>query len=278
MQTINCRGRLLDLGKPVIMGILNLTPDSFYDGGRYNKNEEAIIRAGKMIADGASIIDVGGMSSRPGSRELPEQEEIDRIIPVIAALRQADKQVFLSVDTYRLAVARAAVEAGADLINDISAGELDPEIITFAASHQIPCILMHMAGLPENMQHNPSYEDVVQYVLQYLLRRIKVYEDKGLKELIIDPGFGFGKTLEHNYQLLNRLEVFKILGKPVLAGLSRKSMIYKITGGTPETALAGTTAAQMVALQKGASILRVHDVQEARDTIRIWAQIKQVAR
>ena len=274
MKTIRAGGRLLKLDVPVIMGILNVTMDSFYGDSRLSGVTAIVERAHKMIEEGATILDIGGMSSRPGAKEIPVEEEIDRVVPGIQAIRSQFPDIFLSIDTYRRPVAAAAIDAGADLINDISAGELDPDLVEYAATRQIPVILMHMKGIPVSMQDNPDYpEGVVAHVLQYLLGRIKQYESLGLHDLIVDPGFGFGKTVDHNFQLLKRLEVFRLTGKPVLVGLSRKSMIYNVTGGTPDTALAGTIAAQMAALQKGASILRVHDVRAAADTIRIWESI-----
>lgn len=269
MYTINCQGRILDLSQPVIMGIINATPDSFYDGGKYNEPTKAVKRAEEMIKCGAAILDIGGMSSRPGAGTIAVDEEIRRVTPVINAIRDAFPNVFISVDTFRKEVAKAAFEHGGDIINDISAGELDPGIMAFAGENQIPYVLMHMKGIPVNMQENPEYENVVQFVLKYLIERIRVAEQKGIKDLVVDPGFGFGKSLAHNFELLNRLEVFQIMEKPVLAGISRKSMIYNSIGAEADNALYGTTAAHTIALLKKVSILRVHDVKAARQAIAI---------
>lgn len=275
MYSINCSGRILDLNHPVIMGIINVTPDSFYDGGEYNSVEKSLIRAGEMIKAGAQILDVGGMSSRPGADIIKVDEEINRTCPVIQAIRSRYGDIFISIDTFRKDVAKAAIESGADIINDISAGDLDPGIIDYAGEEQIPYILMHMKGIPANMQEDPIYSNVVQQVLHYLIEKVKYCQIKGIRDLIIDPGFGFGKSLEHNYELLKALEVFQLTERPILVGISRKSMIYKALEGTPDNVLYGTTAAHMVALQKGAKILRVHDVEAARQTLAIWERIQQ---
>jgi dihydropteroate synthase len=274
MFSLNGGGRLLDLTQPVIMGIINATPDSFFDGGKYTDPEKAVERAGEMIGCGATILDIGGMSSRPGASIVPLDEEVRRVVPVIEAIRNAYPEVFLSVDTFRKEVAEAAFEHGVDIINDISAGELDPSMLDFVAQKGMPYILMHMKGVPSNMQDAPRYENVVQFVLQYLIGRVALCESKGIRDVVIDPGFGFGKSLEHNYELLSRLEVLGILEKPVLVGISRKSMIYKAIGKEADSADYGTTAAHMAALQKNAKILRVHDVEAARQAIAVWKQMQ----
>jgi dihydropteroate synthase len=270
MESINCLGNVLDLTSPVLMGIINATPDSFYDGGQHNTVKNAMKRAEGMLISGAKILDIGGMSSRPGAEIIEIDEEIRRVVPIIKHIVQSFPGVILSIDTFRKEVAQAAVDSGASIINDISAGEIDPAIIPFAAETGIPYIMMHMKGIPSNMQNSPVYTNVVQQVLQYLIYRVKFCEEAGIKEIIVDPGFGFGKSLEHNYELLRSLDVFQLLKKPVLVGISRKSMIYKALDSSPEAVLAGTTAAHMWALQKGAKILRVHDVDAAKQSLVIW--------
>jgi dihydropteroate synthase len=274
MHTINCNGKLLELSDPVVMGILNVTPDSFFDGGRFEREDKALARAAEMIEEGATILDIGGMSSRPGASIIDIDEEIRRVLPVIKAIRKEFPAIFISVDTFRKEVAAASFGEGADIINDISGGELDPAIIDFAGKNSIPYVLMHMKGIPESMQDDPVYMDVVQHVLQYLISRVALCRSKGIKDIIVDPGFGFGKSMDHNFELLKNLEVFGILDTPVLVGISRKSMIYNAIKSTPEHALYGTTAAHMVALQQGAKILRVHDVEAARQTIMIFNHLK----
>lgn len=274
MGSINCLGKILDLTSPVVMGIINATPDSFYDGGQHNTVKKALKSAEEMLISGAKILDVGGMSSRPGAEIIEIDEEIRRIKPIISELTQSFPGLIISVDTFRKEVAQAAVDSGASIINDISAGEIDPDIISYAAEQEIPYIMMHMKGIPSNMQLSPDYDNVVQQVLQYLMHKVKYCEEAGIKDIIVDPGFGFGKSLEHNYELLRSLDVFQLLEKPVLVGISRKSMIYKALDSTPEAVLAGTTAAHMWALQKGAKVFRVHDVEAAIQCITIWKNIK----
>jgi dihydropteroate synthase len=277
-RTLNCRGRLLDLSGPVVMGILNLTPDSFYDGGRHVTLDAALLQAEKMLREGAAILDVGGASTRPGAVMLSTEEEKARVIPVIEAILRQFPEALISVDTYQAAVARAAVAAGAVVLNDVSFGGLDPELLPVLGDlntqTSVPYVLMHMQGKPDTMQQQPVYEDVVSEVLQFFVRGIARLRTLGVRDIILDPGFGFGKTVEHNFQLLQNLHVFSaVTGLPVLAGLSRKSMICKTLHVRPENALNGTTALHMVALQQGASILRVHDVREAVQTIRLWEML-----
>ncbi|HNE28045.1 MAG TPA: dihydropteroate synthase [Saprospiraceae bacterium] len=273
-STLNCKGRLLDLSRPQVMGILNVTPDSFFDGGRYGDPSHALRQAEKMIRDGASILDVGGASSRPGAAEVPEEEETRRVLPVIEALSAEFPDTIVSVDTWRAGVALTAAEAGAGIINDISAGNLDENLLTAVAKIQAPYVLMHMQGAPATMQANPQYEDVVTDVLDFFLEKTAVLRTLGIRDIVLDPGFGFGKNLEHNYLLLNNLSTFSaVTGLPVLAGLSRKSMICKVLKVNPEHALNGTTALHMVALQQGARILRAHDVREAREVIQLWEAV-----
>lgn len=274
-STLNCRGRLLDLSRPQVMGILNVTPDSFFDGGRYDDPAHALRQAEKMLREGAAILDVGGASSRPGAAEVSAEEEARRVVPLLVALSAEFPEAILSVDTWRAPIARAAVEAGAGIVNDISAGRLDENLLPAVAELAVPYILMHMQGTPTTMQQAPSYQDVVTEVLDFFLEKIGRLRALGVRDIVLDPGFGFGKTVEHNYQLLNNLSTFSaVTGLPVLAGLSRKSMICKVLKVNPEHALNGTTALHMVALQQGARILRAHDVREAQEVIRLWEMVE----
>jgi dihydropteroate synthase len=270
-MTILCKGRLLDLSQPVIMGILNLTPDSFFDGGRYSDADTMLQQAEKMLREGAAMLDIGGASSRPGAQEVTEAEELKRVIPAVEKILNHFPETIISVDTWRAKVAREAIAAGAHIVNDISGGRFDTEMFKAAGEMQAPYVLMHMQGTPQTMQQNPHYEDVVTEVLDYFIQQTTLLRAAGVKDIILDPGFGFGKTVEHNYKLLKNLKVFEnVLQLPVLAGLSRKSMICKPLGVKPEHALNGTSALHMVALQQGARILRVHDVREAWEVIRLW--------
>ncbi len=262
----------MDLSKPKVMGILNVTPDSFSDGGRYVTKQSALKQALKMIKEGADIIDVGGCSSRPGAEDVSEQEELERVVPIIEAISK-EISVPISIDTFRSYVAKEAVKAGASLVNDISAGEDDINMIKTVALLKVPYIAMHKKGSPKNMQNNPKYNDVVEGVFTFMLNKKKDCLDAGIKDFIIDPGFGFGKTLEHNYQLLNNLEHFKLLNCAILAGVSRKSMIYKPLGLEPSDAINGTTFLHAIALQNGANILRVHDVKEAVECVQLYQLI-----
>ncbi len=269
-STLNIKGRLLSLEKPVVMGILNITPDSFFDGGKWVGNiDQAIEHTGKMLDDGATIIDVGGYSSRPNAENVSPQEEIDRVVPVIEALVAKYADIIISIDTFRGVVAKKAVEAGAAIINDISGGNIDDEMLETAAELKVPYILMHMQGTPQNMQTFTQYDDIILEMLAYFREKIKFLTEAGCHDIILDPGFGFSKNLEQNYFLLSHLDQFKILNLPILVGVSRKSMIYKKLGITPAEALNGTTAINTLALQNGASILRVHDVREANQIIRL---------
>ena len=276
--SLRVNGRLLSWDTPLIMGILNLTPDSFFDGGKYNQStEQAVERAGNMLEEGAAIIDLGGMSSRPGARIISPEEEAERVLPVIEALSRHFPEAILSIDTLHAGVAHQAIRAGAHLINDISAGRLDQDMFQTAAELQVPYILMHMQGLPHGMQQNPTYENVVQEVFDFFTEHIKQLRQLGLHDIIIDPGFGFGKSLEHNYTLLRHLFAFKAFDLPLLIGISRKSMINSVLHTQPQDALNGTTAVHMLALQAGADILRVHDVAAAREAIAIWEVWQQAA-
>lgn len=268
--SLNCKGRLLNLSNPIVMGILNITPDSFFDGAVHTTEIEILTHVEKMLTEGATIIDIGGMTSKPGSVEISCDEELKRVIPVIEKIRKQFPHAYLSIDTYRSKVASVAIVAGADIINDISAGEWDSEIIQIAAQAKVPYIAMHIQGRPIDMQQNPSYTNVTEEVYDYFVEKIRVCTDLGIHDLIIDPGFGFGKTIENNYQLLHDMAVFSNLSKPILAGISRKSMICKPLNVNPSNAINGTTALHMIALQNGADILRVHDVKEALQCIKLF--------
>lgn len=261
---INIKGRLLDLSVPLVMGVINVTPDSFYAGSRKVADDEILSAAGQMLSEGADIIDVGGFSSRPGAKEIPSTEEQTRVLPAIKLISGTFPGAVISVDTFRAEVAhRAVTECGASIINDISGGEADRDMFSVIAQLNVPYILMHMQGTPETMQVNPVYNDVVADILMWFGERIVRLQSLGVKDIIIDPGFGFGKRPEHNFELLRRLEEFTVAGLPLLAGLSRKSMIWRTLGINPGEALNGTTVLNTIALMKGADILRVHDVKEA---------------
>ncbi|NBT86994.1 MAG: dihydropteroate synthase [Flavobacteriaceae bacterium] len=273
-MTINCAGTLIDLNTPRVMGILNQTPDSFYDGGRYSNPKAVLDQVEQMLFNGASFIDIGGYSSRPGATDVSEQEELDRVIPTIKAVVKAFPDAVISIDTFRSGVAKVAIEEGAAMINDISGGDRDPEIYQVAAGHQVPYILMHMRGTPLTMTTLTDYDNVVMEVAQDLAKKLKQIRPYGVNDLIVDPGFGFAKNLEQNYSLLGKLDHLKLLNAPILVGLSRKSMIYKLLQTDPENALNGTTAANTIALLKGASILRVHDVAPAMEVVKLVGALK----
>ncbi|MBK9336835.1 MAG: dihydropteroate synthase [Lewinellaceae bacterium] len=274
LYALNCRGRLLDLSAPVVMGILNVTPDSFYDGGRLASMDAVLRQAEQMLSDGAALLDIGGASSRPGAEEVPEDVEKSRVLPAIETVLRHFPDAMLSVDTWRASVAEAAIAAGASIINDISAGSRDAALYPTVARQGCPYILMHAQGTPRTMQQAPEYTDVVQEVLDFFIREAGKLRDLGVRDIVLDPGFGFGKTVAHNYALLKNMHVFSaVLGLPVLAGISRKSMICKVLNVNPEKALNGTTALHVVALQQHARILRVHDVREAVEVIRLHQQI-----
>ncbi len=272
-MTLNCRGRLIDLSSPRIMGILNSTPDSFYAGSRIPGVDEALARAEAMLREGATFLDIGGYSTRPGAAEVTEEEELKRVAPLVEALVAAFPEVLLSIDTFRSRVARTALEAGAALVNDISAGLRDPEMLPLVAEKQVPYIMMHMRGTPADMAQLTAYDDLVGEILYYFSERLAAARALGITDLIADPGFGFAKTRAQNFELLAGLPAFRVLEAPLLVGISRKSMIWKTLGVDPSEALNGTTALHMLALQGGASILRVHDVKEASECIRLWEEI-----
>lgn len=264
---MNAGGKLIDLSSPKVMGILNITPDSFYDGGRHNTVDAALLQAEKLLTTGADILDIGAYSSRPGAAEVSVDEEQARLLPVIAAITTRFPESILSIDTFRADVARASVEAGAHIINDISGGTLDEQMFATIAELQVPYILMHMRGTPNTMQRLTDYEDVVQDVNLFFGGQLARLREMKVTDIILDPGFGFAKTLQQNYDLLNRLEELHIHGLPILGAISRKSMIYKKLGVTPDEALNGTTVLHTLLLTKGVKILRVHDVKEVKEVI-----------
>ena len=267
MYTLNCKGKLLVLDQPVVMGIINATADSFYKGDAMLGLKGIVSLAGEMIEAGAAILDIGGQSTRPGSKRIDAEQETQRVVPVIEAILAQYPDALLSVDTYHSRVAENAVLAGASIVNDISGGTMDTEMISTVAGLKVPYICMHIKGTPENMQQEAHYEDVVKEVLDYFILKTELCRAAGINDIIIDPGFGFAKTIGHNFQLLRNLAVFKMLGKPILAGLSRKSTVYKTLGISATEALNGTTVLNTLAIMNGASILRVHDVKEAKETI-----------
>ncbi len=275
MYTLNCKGRLLVIEQPIVMGILNVTPDSFYSGSRLQSKEAVLQKAGQMILEGATVLDIGGQSTRPNSTRISTEEELERVLPVIKSIKDKFPTVFISIDTYNASVATEAVAAGADMVNDISAGTMDAEMIATVAALNVPFIAMHMQGTPSTMQQNPAYINVATEVVDYFIKKTEQLKQAGIKDILIDPGFGFGKTIEHNFQLLKQLEVFSIFHLPLLAGLSRKSTIYKTLGISSEEALNGTTVLNTIALTKGATILRVHDVKEAKEAITLFTAMQE---
>jgi dihydropteroate synthase len=270
--TVNCKGTLLDLSVPKVMGILNVTPDSFFDGGKFTEEKQIIRRVKKMLDEGADIVDVGAVSTRPGAKDVSEKEELKRLIPTIQILLKKFPDAIISVDTVRSTVARKAVEAGASIINDVSGGSCDKKMFATAGELKVPYVLMHMQGTPQTMQKNPVYKNVVKELIIYFAKKIAQLKDCGVLDVIIDPGFGFGKTVEHNFDILRNLSLFKMLDCPILAGISRKSMINKVLRTSPAHALNGTTALNTVALMNGANILRVHDVKEAKETVQLYKE------
>lgn len=273
-MTINCKGKLIDLSLPKVMGILNLTPDSFYDGGKF-LNETAILKqVEKMLLEGATFIDMGAYSSRSNADHVSETEELNRILPVVKLVLKSFPNALISIDTFRSEIAKQTVEAGAALINDISAGKLDDNMLPTVAKLRVPYVMMHLRGTPQTMQQHTNYENITKEILFYFSERIRKAQALGMLDIIIDPGFGFSKTLEQNFELLNNLELFKMVNKPLLVGVSRKSMVYKKLGVTANDALNGTTVLNTIALQKAAAILRVHDVKEAMETIKLVESLK----
>ena len=273
--TILCRGKLFKMDEPCVMGILNVTDDSFYDGGQYTSVDKAMKRAEKIYREGAKIIDIGACSTRPGAKLVSKKEEISRLLPCVKAIRKEFPDLLISIDTVWAEVAKATVEAGADIINDISGGTFDSELFRTVGELKVPYVLMHTDGKPDEMQSNTQYEDIFRDMCKYFAEKIAILRDCGVHDIILDPGYGFAKTLEQNYLLIKRLQEFELFDLPILVGISRKSMIYNLLGGTPQEALYGTIALNTWVLQNdGVKILRVHDVKAAMDTIRVVKQIK----
>jgi len=266
---INCKGKIIDFTSPKIMGILNITPDSFFDGGKYMDDKKDLKHVDKMIEEGVDIIDIGAISTRPGATWLNEKEELSRLIPVLQKIRKKYPQLVISIDTFRGSIAKAAIEEGADIINDIFAGTYDGDMVNVISYYKVPYIIMHMQGTPQDMQKAPQYKNIIKELLIFFGERIETLKKAGIPDIIIDPGIGFGKTLAHNYTLIHNLEIFTHLGCPILLGVSRKSLIYKALDITPKEALNGTTVLHTVALNKGVHILRVHDVKEAVEARKI---------
>ena len=274
-MTLNIRGELLDLSTQKVMGILNVTPDSFYDGGYYNSNAKILKQVEKMIRDGATIIDIGGYSSRPGADDIAEKIELDRVIPTLKDCKKYFPETYFSVDTFRSKVADECINNGADIINDISGGNLDNNMMKVVGKYQIPYIIMHMKGNPSNMVKKAKYDDIIGELISYFSKKINDAAKLNIKDVIIDPGFGFAKNISQNFELLNNLDFFKNLKMPLLVGLSRKSMIYKTLNIKPDKALNGSIVLQTISLIKGANILRVHDVKEAVECIKLIQELKK---
>lgn len=273
-MNINCNGNLIDLTTPKVMGILNVTPNSFYDGGKHKEINSIIHQVDKMLSEGADFIDIGAYSSKPSAEFVSEEEEIKRLVPILKSLVETFPNIVLSVDTFRANVAKAAVENGVAMVNDISAGFLDDKMLETVSELKVPYIMMHMRGNPQTMQSLTDYKDIVKEMIFYFSERIQKARSFGISDIVIDPGFGFAKTLEQNYEVLNKMELFSILELPLLAGVSRKSMIYKVLESSPQEALNGTSVLNTIALQKGAKILRVHDVKEAVECIKLVSKLK----
>eukprot|EP01089_Gocevia_fonbrunei_P020875 TRINITY_DN7884_c0_g2_i1.p1 TRINITY_DN7884_c0_g2~~TRINITY_DN7884_c0_g2_i1.p1 ORF type:complete len:280 (-),score=43.59 TRINITY_DN7884_c0_g2_i1:589-1428(-) len=272
-MTINCKGNLLDLSTPRVMGIINITPDSFYDGGKYKDETEIIAQVETMLANGASFIDIGAYSSRPGAKYVDESEELARIIPIVKLLLKTFPNVLISIDTFRSRVADECLALGAAIINDISAGNLDPKMMEVAGKYRAPYIMMHMKGTPSTMQAMTNYENLLGEILYYFSEKVALARAAGINDIIIDPGFGFAKTLEQNYEVLKKFNLLHAMDLPILTGISRKSMIYRLLETNPKNALNGSTALHMYALAKGSQILRVHDVKEAMECIQLFNAI-----
>ena len=272
-MTINCLGNLVDLSVPKVMGILNVTPNSFYDGGKYSEEKSLISQVEKMLSEGATFIDIGAYSSKPSAEFVSEKDEIARLVPIIKLVLKHFSETLISIDTFRANVARAGIENGACIINDISAGNLDNNMMKTIAELQVAYVMMHMKGNPKTMQSLVHYENITKEILFYFSEKVALARSFGINDLIIDPGFGFAKTLEQNFEVLNNLELFQMLELPMLIGLSRKSMIYKSLDTTAEFALNGTSVLNTIALQKGTNILRVHDVKEALETIKLVSKL-----
>ena len=271
MFTLNCKGRILVIDKPIVMGIINATPDSFFGGSRFNGFDEIIAKAEKMLNDGADIIDIGGQSTRPGSELISVDDEMKRVVPAIKAIAIKFPKAFISIDTFYSKVAIAAVDAGATIINDISAGSMDNKMIETVAELKVPYVLMHMKGTPQTMQQNTTYENVTREVLDFFIAKTHELKKAGIVDIIIDPGFGFAKSIDQNFELLKNFSVFKMLDKAIMLGISRKSTIYKTLGVNADDALNGTSVLNTIGLMNGASILRVHDVKEAIEAVKLFS-------
>jgi len=274
LKSINCKGKLIDLSTPKVMGILNLTPDSFYDGGKLTSEKDIVSQAEKMLSDGATFLDLGGYSSRPGAKFVSEEEELKRVLPVVSLILKEFPNTLISIDTFRSNIAEQCIENGAALINDISAGNMDDKMFETIANLQVPFIMMHMNGNPETMMQNTEYKDIIKDLLFYFSEKIAKAISYGINDLLVDLGFGFSKTMNQNFELLSKLELFKNLDVPMLVGISRKSMVYKSLDISPKDALNGTSSLHTIALYKGASILRVHDVKEAIECIKLTQNLK----
>ena len=272
-MTINCKGQIIELSTPKIMGILNVTPNSFFDGGKYSLENNALSQVEKMLAEGATFIDIGAYSSKPNAEFVSEKEELNRIIPIVKAVLKEFPETLLSIDTFRSSVAQKCIDNGAAIINDISAGSLDEKMMEVIASNNVPYIMMHLRGTPQTMQSLTKYNHLIKEMIVYFSDKIEKARSLGINDLIIDPGFGFAKTLEQNYEILSNLELLKILELPILSGVSRKSMIYKILEINPEEALNGTTVLNTIAITKGANIIRVHDVKEAMECVKLCGKL-----
>ena len=272
-MTINCKGQIIDLSTPKIMGILNITPNSFYDGGKYSSENNAILQVEKMLNEGVTFVDIGAYSSKPNAEFVSEKEELNRIIPVVKAILKEFPETLLSIDTFRSSVAQECINNGAALINDISAGSLDKKMMEVIALNNVPYIMMHLRGTPQTMQDQTNYEHLINEILTYFSDKINKARSLGINDLIIDPGFGFAKTIDQNYEILSNLELFKMLELPILTGVSRKSMIYKTLDTSPEEALNGTTVLNTIAIKKGATIIRVHDVKEAMECVKLCEKL-----
>ncbi len=275
-STLNCRGKIINLCSPLVMGIVNIGPDSFFDGGKYQQSYDIIKRCDTLLSEGADILDLGAVSTRPGSMLVKPEKELNRLLPALETVLENFPQAVVSVDTYNSRVAMEVVKTGAHMINDISGGTIDEKMFETIALLQVPYVLMHIQGLPENMQQDPHYEDPVKDIIRYFAERVRKLRELGVHDIIIDPGFGFGKKTEDNYKLLDQLEYFQMFELPVMVGFSRKSMINKVLSVQPEGALNGTTVLNTIALQKGAGILRVHDVRQAKESIKLSEMVRSV--
>lgn len=272
--SINCKGKLLTLGKPLVMGVINTNDNSFYKGSRVTDRDQILQKTAQMIIEGADIIDLGVMTSKPGAQLSDPNQELETILPILKIIKTSFSDIVISVDTIHSKVAEVVLNEGASIINDITGGTFDSNMYGIVAAAKSPYVMMHIQGLPSNMQDNPIYDDVVMDISKYFVSNIRKAKDAGITDIILDPGFGFGKTLDHNFDILRQFEVFKIFDFPLLAGISRKSMIWKTLDSDPENALNGTTALNMILLQKGANILRVHDVKEAVECVKLYNRLK----